>query len=295
MILITGGTGYVGSRIVQKLVEQGREVRVLARDVAAAQARVPAGATVVAGDVTEPDTLASAFVGVDTVIHLVAIIRETGGATFERLNYEGTVHAVDAAKIAGVRRWLQMSALGAMPDPRFPYQNTKYRAEEYVKRSGMDWTIFRPSIIFGSGDQFFTTLYGLSKIPGPFPLPGGGVAKFQPVWLWDVVDAYVDALDNPRTVGQTYELGGPQVMSYKEMVGIMMNATGTHRPTLSLPIPLIQPFAFLFDKALAKPPVTPEQLKMLQVDNSSTHSATAPLIGREPRALADGLEYLTAK
>ncbi len=294
MILVTGGTGYVGSRIVQKLVEQGRDVRVLVHD-AAAGARVPTGATAVMGDVTEPETLPDAFAGVDTVIHLVAIIRETRGATFERLNYEGTVHAVDAAKGAGVRRWLQMSALGAMPDPRFPYQDTKYRAEEYVKRSGMNWTIFRPSIIFGPGDQFFSTLYGLSKIPGPFPLPGGGVAKFQPIWLWDVVDAYINALDNPQTVGQTYELGGPQVMSYKEMVGIMMDATGTHRPTLPLPIPLIQPFAFLFDKALTKPPVTPEQLKMLQVDNSSTHSATASLIHREPRALADGLDYLTAK
>jgi len=295
MILVTGATGYVGSRIVQKLVEQGREVRVIARDVAAARAKLPAGATVVAGDVTAPDTLPAAMAGVDTVINLVAIIRETHGATFERLNYQSTVFAVDAARKAGVHRWLQMSALGAMPNPQFPYHDTKYRAEEYVKRSGLDWTIFRPSIIFGPGDQFFTTLYGLAKLPAPFPLPGGGVAQFQPIWLWDVVDAFIGALDDPHTVGQTYDLGGPQVMSYREMVGIMMDATHTHRPLLSLPIPLIQPAAFLFDKILPKPPVTPEQLKMLQVDNSSRHSATASLIHRTPRALEDGLDYLTAK
>ncbi len=295
MILVTGGTGYVGSRMVQKLVETGKPVRVLARDPDAARAKLPAGVEAVRGDVTEPDTLPAALAGVDTVIHLVAIIRETGGRTFEEINYRGSVNMVEAAKAAGVRRYLQMSALGATPDPNFPYHDTKYRAEEKVRASGMDWTIFRPSIIYGPGDQFFRTLYGLARIPGPFPLPDGGVAKFQPVWLWDVVDAFVYSLDKPETTGETYEIGGPQVMSYKEMVGIMMDATGTRRPMLPLPIPLIQPIAFLFDKVLPNPPVTPEQLKMLQLDNSSTHSATAQLIGRPPKPLAEGLGYLTAK
>lgn len=295
MILVTGGTGYVGSRMVQKLKEVGKDVRVLARDPDAARATLPAGVEVARGDVTQPETLPAALAGVDTVIHLVAIIRETGGRTFEAINYEGAVNMIEAAREAGVRRYLQMSALGATPDPNFPYHDTKYRAEQKVKASGTDWTIFRPSIIFGPGDQFFRTLYGLAKIPGPFPLPGGGVAKFQPIWLWDVVDAFVYSLDKPETVGQTYEIGGPQVMSYKEMVGIMMDATHTRRPLLPLPIPLIQPAAWLFDKVLPNPPVTPEQLKMLQLDNSSQHSATQQLIGRPPKPLAEGLEYLTSR
>jgi uncharacterized protein YbjT (DUF2867 family) len=294
MILVTGGTGYVGSRLVQKLAERGRPVRLIARDVEAARTRTPASVEVVAGDVAQPETLGPALAGIDSVIHLVAIIREHGDATFERINYEGTVHVVDAAKAAGARRYLQMSALGALPDPNFPYHDTKYRAEEYVKASGLDWTIFRPSLIFGPGDQFFTTLAGLAKLPAPFVLPDGGTAKFQPVWLWDVVDAFIKALDDPATVGQTYELGGPEIMTYKEMVGIIMDVTGKHRPALSLPAGLLKPAAFLMDKTLPKPPVTPEQLKMLRLDNSSDHSATAALIDRPPKSLREGLEYLTS-
>jgi uncharacterized protein YbjT (DUF2867 family) len=294
MILVTGGTGYVGSHLVQKLAEQGRPVRLVVRDPATARGKLPDGVAVVAGDVSDPGSLGPAMVGVDTVIHLVAIIRERGGTTFERVNYEGSVQVVDAAKAAGARRYLQMSALGALPDPRFPYHDTKYRAEEYVKASGLDWTIFRPSLIFGPGDQFFSTLAGLAKLPAPFVLPDGGTAKFQPVWLWDVVDAFIRALDDPSTIRQTYELGGPQTMTYKEMIGVLMDVTGRHRPAISMPAVLLKPAAFMMDKTLRKPPVTPEQLKMLRLNNSSDRSATAELIGRTPKALRDGLDYLVS-
>jgi uncharacterized protein YbjT (DUF2867 family) len=292
MILVTGGTGYVGSRLVRKLVEQGREVRVLARDVAAARREFPRDVAVAPGDVTAPETLPAALAGVDAVVHLVAIIRERGDRTFETINYQGTVHVVDAAKGAGVRRYLQMSALGALSDPNFPYHDAKYRAEQYVRASGLDWTIFRPSLIFGPGDQFFSTLAGLAKLPAPFVLPDGGVARFQPIWLGDVVDAFIAALDDAATVGKTYELGGPEIMSYKEMVGVVMDVTGTHRPTLPLPAALLKPAAFAFDKLLPKPPVTPEQLKMLRLNNSSSDSATATLIARPPKSLRGGLDYL---
>lgn len=292
MILMTGGTGYVGSRLVEKLVEQGRDVRLLVRDVAAAQRRFPHGVTFAHGDVTAPETLLTALAGVDAVIHLVAIIRERGTRTFEKVNYQGTVDIVDAEKEVGVRRHLQMSALGALGDPHFPYHDTKYRAEQYVKASGLDWTIFRPSIIFGPGDQFFSTLAGLAKLPAPFVLPDGGVATFQPVWRDDVVDAFLTALANPATIGETYELGGPETMSYKEMVTVLMDVTGRHRPMLPIPVMLLKPAAWAFDKLLPNPPVTPEQLKMLRLDNSSTDSATATLIGRPPQSLREGLDYL---
>src|SRR5947209_5769173 len=136
MILVTGGTGFVGSRLVQKLVEQGRPVRLLVRDASEAKRRFPHGVEFAEGEVTRPGTLPAAMAGVDTVIHLVAIIRERGDVTFERVNYGGTVHVVDAEKEAGGRRHLQMSALGVLRDPNFPYHDTKYRAEAYVKASG---------------------------------------------------------------------------------------------------------------------------------------------------------------
>jgi NADH dehydrogenase len=293
MILVTGGTGYVGSRLVQKLAELGRPVRLIARDVAARH-KAPENVEVSLGEVTAPATLAAAMAGVDMVIHLVAIIRERGSVTFERINYEGTVHVVDAAVAAGARRYLQMSALGALPDPQFPYHDTKYRAEQYVKASGLDWTIFRPSLIFGPGDQFFTTLAGLAKFPVPFVLPDGGTARFQPVWLRDVVDAFIRALDDPASIGQTYELGGPEIMTYREMVRILMDVTGRHRPMLPLPAAFIRPAAFVMDRVLPQPPVTPEQLKMLRLNNSTAHSATATLIERHPKSLREGLDYLKA-
>lgn len=291
-ILVTGGTGYVGTRLVRKLVEQGRDVRLLARDGEAARRQFPHGVAFARGDVTQPATLAAALADVETVIHLVAIIRERGGTTFEQINYQGTVHVVEAEKAAGTRRHLQMSALGALRDPAFPYHDTKYRAEQYVRASGLDWTIFRPSIIFGPGDQFFSTLAGLAKLPAPFILPDGGVATFQPVWLEDVVDSFIRALDDPVTIGKTYELGGPEIMPYKEMVTVLMDVTGRRRPMLSLPAALLKPAAFAFDKLLPKPPVTPEQLKMLRLDNSSDDSATAALIARPPKSLREGLNYL---
>jgi len=276
MILVTGGTGYVGSRLVRKLVEQGKDVRLLVRDPVAARKEFPRGVAFAHGDVTAPETLPAALADVETVIHLVAIIRERGSSTFEKVNYRGTVQIVDAEKTAGVRRHLQMSALGALPDPNFPYHDTKYRADQYVQASG----------------QFVSTLAGLAKLPVPFVLPDGGVAKFQPVWLDDVVDAFLTALADPETIGKTYELGGPEIMSYKEMVAVLMAATGKHRPMLSLPAALLKPAAFTFDKLLPKPPVTPEQLKMLRLDNSSKHSATATLIGHPPKSLREGLAYL---
>src|SRR4051812_22605418 len=195
MILITGGTGYVGTRLVQELVRQGREVRLLVRDVAAARRVFPTGVAFAQGNVTEPETLPAAMAGVDAVVHLVAIIRERGGRTFEKINYEGTVNVVKAERAAGVRRHLQMSALGVLPDPAFPYHGTKYRAEQIVRASGLDWTIFRPSIIFGPGAQFFSPLAGLAKLPAPFVLPDGGTAPFQPVWHDDVVAPFIRALD----------------------------------------------------------------------------------------------------
>ena len=300
MILLTGGTGYVGSRMLEKLRSRPEPVRLLVRDLERAKKLAGGTVTLAKGDVTDPATLPAAMEGVDTVIHLVAIIRERpGGVTFERYNYQGTVNMVDAAKAAGVKRFIHMSALGVRPDPSLPYMDTKYRAQQYVEQSGLDWTAFQPSVIFGEGDEFINTLADLVRkpllfLPAPFlPVVGDGQTKFQPVWRDDVVDAFIHALDDPSTIGKVYQLGGPSMLTYEQMLDIIMAKLGKKRGKIHVPVPLMKPAVAVMDKILPKPPVTPAQLTMLRLDNSAPQSATAALIGHPPLALADGIDYIT--
>lgn len=299
MILITGGTGYVGTRLVEKLRGRGAPVRLLVRDLAASQSFATGTITLAQGDVTDPASLPAALEGVTTIIHLVAIIRERPhGVTFERINYQGTVNMVDAAKAAGVRRFIHMSALGVHRNPALPYMDTKYRAQQYVQNSGLDWTVFQPSVIFGKGDEFINTLADLVRkpllfLPAPFlPVVGDGKTKFQPVWRDDVNDALLKAVDDPGTIGNVYQLGGPQVLTYSAMLDVIMAKLGTKRHKIHVPVPLMKPAVALMDKFLAKPPVTPAQLSMLSLDNSAPESATQNLIGRPPLALAEGIDYI---
>ena len=300
MILLTGGTGYVGRRLVEKLRARPEPVRLLVRDPDGARNQSGDTVSLAQGDVTDPATLAAALEGVTTVIHLVAIIRERpGGVTFERLNYQAAVNMVDAAKAAGVRRFIHMSALGVRADPALPYMDTKFRAQQYVERSGLDWTVFQPSVIFGEGDEFINTLADLVRkpllfLPAPFlPVVGNGRTKFQPVSRDDVIDALIKALDDPATIGQVYQLGGPQVLTYSEMLDVIMAKLGKKRGKIHVPVALMKPAVAVMDKILAKPPVTPAQLSMLRLDNSAPESATETLIGRPPLALAAGIDYIT--
>ena len=299
--LVTGGTGYVGSFLAPRLKERGRTVRLLVHDTRHVPPVLHAGGyELVEGDVTRPETLGPAFEGVDAVIHLVAIIKERGGVTFERVNYRGTVNAVDAAKAAGVRRFLHMSANGVRDDPHYPYFQTKYRAQEYVADSGLDYTIFQPSVIFGEGDEFVNKLADLVRkplifLPAPIlPIAGDGRAPFQPVWGGDVADAFVKALDDRATIGQVYQLGGPERLTYEELIDIVMGVLGVRRVKAHVPLPLMKPAVAAMNAALPDPPVTDQQFKMLNLDNSTPQSATERLIGRPPRRFADGIDYIRA-
>ena len=297
--LVTGGTGYVGSFIVPRLKERGGTVRLLIHDPRHVPPMLHAGGyELVEGNVTRPETLSAAFEGVDAVVHLVAVIKERGEITFERVNYGGTVNVVEAAKAAGVRRFLHMSANGARADPRYPYLDTKYRAQEHVRASGLDYTIFQPSVIFGAGDEFVNKLADLVRkplifFPAPIlPVAGDGSAPFQPVWGGDVAEAFARALADPATIGQVYQLGGPERLTYGEMLDVVMATLGTRRRKLHVPLPLMKPAVLAMNAVLPDPPVTGEQFKMLAIDNSCPQSATERLIGRPPRRFAEGITYI---
>ena len=299
MILVTGGTGYVGSHLLARLRQRDERVRLLVRDPAKYQQLAGGNVELAKGDVTDPASLGEAMQGVSTVIHLVAIIRERpGGITFERIIYGGTVNVVDTAKSAGVKRFIHQSALGVRPDPNLPYFDAKYRAEEYVRQSGLPYAILRPSVIFGEGDQFVNTLADVIRkplliLPAPIvPVVGDGSTPFSPVWVGDFVDAVIGLLDNPSLDGQVYEIGGPRRMTYEQMMSEIMEVVGIKRAKLHVPIPLMKVPVLVMDKVLPNPPVTIEQLKMLRLDNSTSENATERLAGHPLKDFREGIDFV---
>jgi len=269
MIVVTGGSGYVGSHIARRLAETGRPVRALVRSRARMEkegrlAGLPV--EIVEGDVTKPETLGPAFQGATAVIHTVAIAIEKGGLKYEEVNYQGTIHVVEAAKAAGVRRFVNQSQYGA--DSSLPYRflASKGKAQEYVAASGLDWTAFRPSVIFGPEDEFANTFARLAPLT-PLIFPIVGQATFQPVWVEDVVTCLVKSLDDPATIGQEYELGGPEALTLEEIERRTLKALGARRWLIPFPLPLTRLAVTIMETVLPAPPVTRSLLELLAVSN----------------------------
>jgi NADH dehydrogenase len=261
------------------------------------KAAEPAGADieVVEGDVTRPETLRGALDGCTKIIHLVAIIEERGGATFDGVIRGGTANLVAEAKqTRGIERFVLMSALGATDNPGYRYLQAKWDAEEAVRGSGTPWTIFRPSVIFGPGDGFINVLADLIRTAPVIPVVGDGMSRFMPVSVGEVAAAFARALDDPAAVGQVYELGGARVYTYEEMLDIIAAKLGKRRRKIHLPVGLMTPVVALTSPLpkLFRPPVTREQLKMLALDNTTQQNATADLVGHPPLPLEAGIDYV---
>ena len=291
-ILITGAGGFVGSNIRKELT--GRPLRLLVRNSEEIKGPLGDDVEIVEGDVTNASSLAGKLDGCEAVIHLVAIINESGDQTFDRVIRQGTVNIVDEAKRAGVSRILHMSALGTRNDKAFPYFEAKYQAEQAVKGSGIPWTIFRPSVIFGPGDEFINTLANLVSKAPILPVVGDGKSKFQPVQVGEVAIAFRVALDDPATAYHTYDLGGPDILTYEQMMDTIATQLGKKPPKIHVPVGLMKTVVTMSSPlpSALKPPVTMEQLRMLAIDNCSDDSATEALIGRSPMRLADGISYI---
>jgi len=293
-VLLIGGTGYVGDRMRYVLRDRGHTVRLLMRSNDGNRFERE-GFSTAQGNVSDGDSLVNAMHGIDVVVNLVAVIKEKGDATFERINYQGSVNVVDAAGTSGVGRLIQMSALGADNLPEYPYHYTKWRAENYVKDSGLSWTIFRPSIVFGPGDkvQFVSQLADIVKQAPLIPVVGDGMSRFQPVHLDDVSAAFARAVEDDNTIGKTYDLGGAQVLTYEDILDECASALGKQKRKVHVPVALMMPAAAVMGMLpFIDPPVTTDQLKMLKLDNTTANNATPELVGRSPIAFRGNIGYV---
>lgn len=300
-ILVTGGTGFVGTHLVNALSRRGHEVAVLARHPDRARNRYNRPVERVRGDVLHPPSLASALQGRDAVIHLVGIIHEKGAQTFDRMHREAVGNVVTAMQPTDVRRLLHMSAMGASEDAPSEYSRTKAAGERAVRASGLDWTIIRPSIVFGPGDGFVSLLAPIvEKNPLFIPVIGRGETRFQPVSVYDVARVFADALEKPETIGKTFEVGGPDVLTLNEIYREIATVLGKRRkPLLHLPLWWGRLLARFFESFarrgwIARPPLTRDQLKSLSRDNVGDVSETVAVFDGEWREFRPGLrEYLT--
>lgn len=214
-VFVTGGTGFVGSHIVKLLLKKGHHVVMLVRTASLGRAPKHRHAQVVVGDILDAD-LASAMKGCDAIIHLVGIIRETGGASFERLHVDATKNVIRAAKKAKIKRLLHMSALGTRATAVSGYHKTKYLGEMAVEESRLNWTIFRPSLIFGDHDLSINMFASMMRRIPVFPIFGRPGALIRPVFVDDVATAYVNALARKSSIHKAFNLCGPNVYTYKE-------------------------------------------------------------------------------
>lgn len=278
-IVILGGSGFVGRALVARLLARGDRVRVLSRS-ADTSARIPAGEELLVGDVFDAAFLRDAFRDVDVVINLVGILNERGddGSGFRKVYVELAETMLAAMKNAGVRRLLQMSALHA-GDGESHYLKARGEAEARVRGSELDWTLLRPSVIAGPGDGLFCRFAQLLRFSPGLPL-GGADARFQPVWIGDVVEAFVRALDDAATIGRSYDLVGPEVMTLGDIVKLTAKTKGWTRFVLPLPAALGRMQAEVGEHLPGKP-ISRDNWRSLQRDSTSDHNGL-PELGIAP-------------
>lgn len=273
-IFLTGATGFVGSYLVPEFIRAGHRLACLIRHGSHGgdfqrdeeRKRLEAqGCDLVEGDIFQADS--RWLSNCEAVVHLVGIIVERGSLTFERAHVEATRNLLEASKKAGVKRFLHMSALGVSPTALSRYHQTKWKAEEAVRQSGLAYTIFRPSVIIGAGDGFTNLIYDLLHKPIFTPLAGGGQNRLQPIAAKDVARVFAQALTDAQLINKTVELGGPKSYTFEEMVDRVASALGRKRAKLKIPLFAMKPLAWAMQTFQKEPELTLDQLKMMQSDN----------------------------
>jgi NADH dehydrogenase len=281
---VTGGTGFIGPHIAHALRARELDVRALVRKPARATRLAAWGVELATGDVTDPASLSAAFAGVDTVVHLVAIIKGKP-ADFERVMSQGTRNVVAAAQEAGVRRLVLASALGLDERSKdaVPYFASKWEMEKAVRDSGLDHVIFRPSFVFGRDGGVLPTFVRLARFAPVTPIIGSGKQRLQPIWVEDLAEYYAAAVDKPEATNRIFELGGPDAVSWNEFWERLKRILGVRRPSVHVPFSLMRGQATVTER-LPGAPVSRDQLTMLELgdnvvtDPSAVETFELPLV-----------------
>lgn len=279
-VLVVGGTGFIGTHLSRVLVERGHDVTVLSRSPG--DEGLPDGVATASGDVTEYDSIADAFEGQDAVVYLVALSPlfkpDDGDEMHELVHYGGTENCLRAAEEHDVDRFVQLSALGADSGANTHYLRAKGRAEEAVRDSDLDWVVFRPSVIFGEGGEFVGFTKRLKKLFAPavplYPLPGGGTqTRFQPIWVGDFVPMVADAVEDDDHVGQVYEIGGPEVLTLRDVTNLVYDAEG--KSVSVVPLPMGMAKVGLSVLGSLGFPMGQDQFRSLRIDNVTAENDVA--------------------
>lgn len=286
-IFISGGTGFVGGHLCRELLSRGHQLRLLVHGRSGEEG---SGIELVSGDVSSAADCAAAAKGCDAVINLVGIIREFPGRgiTFSRLHVEATGNMLAAARDNGIRRYLQMSALGSRPGAVSGYHRSKYAAEELVVAAGLDHTIFRPSLIFGPKDAFVNMLAGFIRRLAMVPVIGDGSYRLQPIAADDVARCFALALEKPETIGKSYTICGADRCTYLELIDIIARALGKRsvikvkNPLLLMRLitPLLEGFPLY--------PLTSDQITML-LEESICDGSWQETFGFRPVGFEEGI------
>jgi uncharacterized protein YbjT (DUF2867 family)/membrane protease YdiL (CAAX protease family) len=258
-VAVAGGSGFIGRHVVEALRARGHEVRVIARG----RRGTPLGAELFACDLARADLPADALCGCDAAVNLAGIKREQGAQTFEAVHVGATRRLIAAARAAGLRRLVHVSVVCARPDAASSYHETKWRAEQAVRESALDFTILRPAVVYGPGDDMVTHLVRMVRFAPVFPVVGRGDSVLQPVDVRDVAEAVAAALDRPRSVGGTYDVVGPERRTLREVVRTVADGVGLSLRIVPTPVPLMRAAVRVMDALSAAPLSTPAQLQML--------------------------------
>jgi NADH dehydrogenase len=293
-VLVAGGTGFIGSHLCRALADDGHAVTALSRS----PEETPEGVTGVSGDVTDYDSIESAVEGHDAVVNLVALSPlfepDGGNRMHDRIHRGGTENLVRAAEAGGVDGFVQLSALGADPNGDTAYIRAKGEAEAIVRESGLDWTVFRPSVVFGEGGEFVSFTKRLKGMFAPgvplYPLPGGGKTRFQPIHVDDIVPMLAAAVADDDHVGQTYEIGGPDVVTLADVARLGRKAKG--HPIAVVPIPMaLAGVGLSIGDLIPGFPMGKDQYRSLRLDNTVDDNDVSAF-GVDPSDLTTLRSYL---